>query len=86
MGVFSTAEEDKVCCFFSQCVLITIYMENMENSLILLLRNLMQWQSLGIPSEGKFHRAAAKMEVRFKHHVGKYGKFGFSLCQMILLE
>lgn len=38
MGVFSTAEEDKVCWFFSQCVLITIYMENMENSLILLLR------------------------------------------------
>lgn len=46
----------------------------------------MQWQSLGIPSEGKFHHAAAKMEVRFKHHVGKYGKFGFNLCQMILLE
>lgn len=30
MGVFSTAEEDKG--FFPQCVLIPIYMENMENS------------------------------------------------------
>lgn len=25
----------------------------------------MKWQSLGIPSEGKFHSAAAKMEVRW---------------------
>lgn len=37
----------------------------------------MQWQSLGIPSEGKFHSAAAKMEVRFKNHAGRHGKFGF---------
>lgn len=45
------------------------------------VEDLMQWLSLGIPSEGKFHSAAAKMEVRFKNHVGKKEIFRFILSQ-----
>lgn len=32
MSVFSTAEEDKDFFFFPQCVLIPIYMKNMEKN------------------------------------------------------
>lgn len=82
MSVFSTAEENKVS--FPQCVLIPVYMENMENNKFC-CGGLDAMESLGISSEGKFHGAAAKMEIRFKNHVGKHEIFRVNLTQMMLL-
>lgn len=47
----------------------------------------MQWSlwTLLLGNSGKFHGAAAKLEIRFKNHVGKHEIFRVNLTQMILL-